>query len=161
GEIEMLVNEKNAFIPMPDQPANTFVEYIDRDCRSDITIPDIQGNPSVGTYTIRDTIVDDCQEIATVQVGLDASDATLPAGTGTGSSSSGTMEDTCESMGGAWGWILCSGIDLIDGALNFVDNQIQRLLEVNEDRYTNSTLREAWVIFRNLAYIILIPVMLV
>lgn len=73
----------------------------------------------------------------------------------------GQVADTCESRSPGWGWLMCSGIDLIDSGINWVDNQIQRLLEVNRDRYTNEGLRSAWGTFRNIAYIILIPVMLV
>lgn len=77
-------------------------------------------------------------------------------------SSDGALDDrTCESKSGAWGWLMCSGIDLIDSSLNWVDSQVQRLLEINQDRYTNPSLKKGWTTFRNIAYIILIPIMLV
>lgn len=70
-------------------------------------------------------------------------------------------DNTCEGKSGAWGWFLCSGIDLLDGALNWVDNQIQRLLSIDENKYTNDGLRNAWMVIRNIAFSILIPIMLV
>lgn len=77
------------------------------------------------------------------------------------SSTGEELANTCESRSGAWGWLLCSGIDLLDGMINWVDNQIQRLLEVNQDRYTNDALKRAWATLRNISYMILIPIMLV
>lgn len=70
-------------------------------------------------------------------------------------------DNTCESQSGAMGWIMCPLINLLDGALNFVDSQVQRLLEVDEDKYTHDSLKAAWTQIRNIAYVILIPIMLV
>lgn len=71
------------------------------------------------------------------------------------------LAETCESRTPGWGWLLCSGLDLIDGMLTWTDNQIQRLLEINEDRYNNDALKSVWSTLRNLSYLILIPIMLV
>lgn len=68
---------------------------------------------------------------------------------------------SCEAQGAAMGWILCPSVSLIDGTVNFLDTQIQRLLEVDEGKYNNIELKLAWSQFRNIAYIVLIPVMLV
>lgn len=73
----------------------------------------------------------------------------------------GEDNSSCESLGGAMGWILCPVVVAIDGAMNWLDTQIQGLLEIDTDKYTNPELREAWVNFRNIAYAVLIPIMLV
>lgn len=71
-------------------------------------------------------------------------------------------DNSCESVDGLiMGWIMCPIISMIDGTINFLETQIQRLLEVDETKYNNEGLRKAWTQFRNIAYIILIPIMLV
>lgn len=70
-------------------------------------------------------------------------------------------DDSCESKSGAMGWILCPVINLIDGAMNFVDTQVTRLIKVDENKYTDEGVEEAWKVVRNLAYIILVPIVLV
>jgi hypothetical protein len=72
-----------------------------------------------------------------------------------------TTPETCEESSGGLGWIGCPVIIMLDGTLTWLDSTIQGMLEVDEDKYTNSELKDAWVNFRNIAYIILIPVMLV
>lgn len=72
----------------------------------------------------------------------------------------GDAGPSCESAGGAMGWILCPVILIIDGALNFLDTQISRLLDFDENRLSPE-IEESWGIIRNLAYTILVPIMLV
>ncbi len=67
---------------------------------------------------------------------------------------------SCESIGN-WAWAACPLVSFMAGAIGWLDERIQALLEVGEDRYANPRLRAAWANFRNLAYIILIPIMLV
>jgi len=97
-----------------------------------------------------------------------AQNATKPPGTGTpttpgdaASPEDATEDNSCESNGGVLGWIMCPVILLIDGVLNWLDTQIQGLLAIDTNKYTNPELKRAWANFRNIAYIILIPVMLV
>lgn len=80
-----------------------------------------------------------------------------PNDTGAGT----VREDSCESNGGALSWILCSVIDLISGAFNWVDTQIQALLGVDREKYTDDGMYAVWSNFRNIAYGVLIIVMLV
>lgn len=72
-----------------------------------------------------------------------------------------TGEESCESAGGVMGWVTCPLVSLMSSAIEWLDERIQGLLEVEEERYTHPQLHAAWVIFRNLAYIVLIPIMLV
>jgi len=90
----------------------------------------------------------------------------IPAGQGETTGPSGDDEpeeegDSCESKSAAMGWILCPVINLLDGALNWMDTYVNALLEVDENKYTNENIRGAWASMRNIAYIILVPIMLV
>lgn len=71
-------------------------------------------------------------------------------------------DPTCESEGGSFSWIMCPALELVSGILNFMDSQLNSLLNLPEQYYkNNSTVTLAWQRMRNLAFIILIPVMLV
>ncbi len=93
-------------------------------------------------------------ENSTVPVG----DNVIPGGGGQGSNQE--ADNSCESVG-ALGWIICPVILATDSALNWIDTQIQGLLAMDENRYTHPGLKRAWTQIRNIAYIILIPIMLV
>jgi hypothetical protein len=69
-------------------------------------------------------------------------------------------EESCETRGGEMGWILCPVVRILDGAINWLDTQIQRLLEVDSTKYNNDDIRASWENIRNIAYIILVPAML-
>jgi len=97
-----------------------------------------------------------------------AQNATKPPGTGTpttpgdaASPEDTTTDEGCESNGGALGWILCPVANIMDGVVGWLDSTIQDQLIVKEDRYDNPELLAAWRNVRNIAYIILIPIMLV
>jgi len=70
-------------------------------------------------------------------------------------------DDSCESRSGVLGWIMCPVVKSLDSALDWLDNQIQALLEVDKTAYDNPSLYNAWRQIRNIAYIILLPIMLV
>lgn len=70
-------------------------------------------------------------------------------------------QNSCASKSGPLGWILCPVIMMLDGIFNWLDTQIQALLEINEDAYTNPLLYQAWSNIRNIAFLLLIPIMLV
>jgi hypothetical protein len=75
--------------------------------------------------------------------------------------SAGSEPESCESRGGVMGWIMCPVVNVLDGFFNWVDGQIQRLLLVDEDKFRDPNLEKTWGAIRNIAYIILVPVMLV
>lgn len=68
---------------------------------------------------------------------------------------------SCEGTSGVLGWILCPIAELLDGVLGYLDNQIEIKLLVREEYYRNEDLRQAWAVVRNIAYAILVPIMLV
>lgn len=74
----------------------------------------------------------------------------------------GNQDDSqsCESIG-VMGWIVCPFVSFVSGAISWLDERMQELLKVGEDRYANPELHHAWTNFRNIAYMILIPVMLI
>ncbi|MDQ3123964.1 MAG: hypothetical protein M3Q14_04770 [bacterium] len=69
--------------------------------------------------------------------------------------------NSCESRADLLGWILCPVIRIMDSALSYLDEQIMRLLNIDKNKYDNPGLKQVWQQIRNIAYIILIPVMLV
>jgi hypothetical protein len=85
---------------------------------------------------------------------------TLP-NAGNTTDSTNQADNSCEAKAAELGWIMCPVVKLIDGALNWVDTQIQALLEIDKTSYTDNNLHSAWGQIRNIAYIILIPIMLV
>ncbi len=84
-----------------------------------------------------------------------------PAGSWSGNSTTEEDRDTCESAGGPLGWIACPVINLLDGFLNWIDSRVQDLLTIPEATYRDENLYETWSNVRNIAYLILVPIMLV
>lgn len=68
--------------------------------------------------------------------------------------------DSCESNGGVMGWIMCPVAKLLDGIFGQLLNQMEALLNIEENKYRDDRLREAWENMRNIAYVVLIPIML-
>ncbi|MDQ3064753.1 MAG: hypothetical protein M3Q36_00580 [bacterium] len=116
---------------------------------------------------------DDCGVEREVQFTLGQPDnKELAAGTGTPSdaidlpTTGGTAEtdNSCESNSGVLGWIMCPIGGLLDSITGWLDGQIQSMLIIKESYFTGEggvALKGAWSQFRNIAYIILIPIMLV
>lgn len=55
----------------------------------------------------------------------------------------------------------CPMITLLSGTLNWVDTQIQALLQIDQSAYESADIESAWRSIRNIAYIVLVPIMLV
>lgn len=95
--------------------------------------------------------------------------ANQPAGSGEDGfdSSAGAgeaAEPTCESEGWQLSWIICPVLYLGDATLRKLDQAIISLLSVPNDYYDetkNPELKEAWTRVRDIAYILLLPVVLV
>lgn len=92
-------------------------------------------------------------EKVTIDPATSANANTAPKGSPDG-------RDSCESSGGM-AWILCPIIKGLDAAMDWLDDQIQALLEVDQTAYDNPELYRAWSQIRDLAYIILLPIMFV
>lgn len=83
------------------------------------------------------------------------------AAAGTGDSNGGGENDpTCQSEGGPLAWLLCAVIDVIDKSLVFLDEQVRSLLFVDKSVYDNETVTGAWESMRNLALLVLVPMMM-
>jgi hypothetical protein len=91
------------------------------------------------------------------------------AGTGGDNTSADNTATSCANAPGADGfeirWIECPIIEVMDRSMTFLDSQLQSLLRVhdpNDPSYApSSELHTAWGRIRNIALIILIPIMLV
>lgn len=94
---------------------------------------------------------------------IDAYAATIkkPASQGGGSSgASGSAQPTCESESGDLGWFLCGALRIIDGAINGLDKAVNELLFINRDVYGDKGLDAAWGVMRNIALLLLVPLMI-
>lgn len=72
----------------------------------------------------------------------------------------GESEPSCESEGGPGAWFMCWVIDALDRFISILDRQIQSLLYIDKEVYDNDTIDEAWGTMRNLALLILVPMMM-
>lgn len=80
----------------------------------------------------------------------------------TDSSAQGDGAQSCENVSGlSLSWIICGVLRFLDSIVSWADNQIYSLLHIPPEYYNNGSLRATWANFRNLAYLILVPVMLV
>ncbi len=100
---------------------------------------------------------------------MDASAYTPPSPETGGGDNAEEPDESCESNSGILGWVMCPVAGLLDNILGFLDSQIQSLLAL-EDKYfegvgdpdkSGDKLHRAWVQVRNIAYVVLIPIMLV
>lgn len=71
------------------------------------------------------------------------------------------VEKSCESEGGNMSWILCSVLGIADQVVKVLDRTLTRILLVPNAFLEDEGLKRAWSRLRNLAYIILIPIVLV
>lgn len=78
-----------------------------------------------------------------------------------GNSTDTEEDDSCASKGGALGWIACPIATAAGEALGWIEDQMVSLLAIDRDFYTNGSIRSSWMILRNIAFIMLIPMMLV
>lgn len=72
-----------------------------------------------------------------------------------------TTGDSCEKGDGALRWIMCPVIYALDGALSWVDSRVQELLAIDAGYYKNPELEIATANIRRIAYVVLVPIMLV
>lgn len=82
------------------------------------------------------------------------------AGSINGPGALGDVGPSCESEGGSFSWLLCPALDLTSRFLQFVDNQVISLLNTPREYYVNDSITDAWGRMRNIAFIILIPILL-
>ncbi len=77
-----------------------------------------------------------------------------------GTSGTSPSGGSCESNGGSLSWVICPVIELMDNATNSLDSAIRHQLET-PDPNASPQLKETWGRLRNIALIILVPIMLV
>lgn len=68
---------------------------------------------------------------------------------------------TCESEGGALGWILCKVLEFGDTVMGGLDSAVNNILEVPDAFITDPDIEKAFASMRNIAYTILVPMALV
>lgn len=81
-----------------------------------------------------------------------------------GGENNGGSEDappSCENEGADLSWVICPVIFLGDAVMRKLDQAIISLLSTPNDYLENPGLRTAWTRLRNIAYLILVPIMLI
>lgn len=71
---------------------------------------------------------------------------------------------SCEDSDIGFTWLLCPALDFADRMISFLEDQINRQLEIPDNYFegdAGTSIQGAWGRMRNLAYIILFPIMLV
>lgn len=84
---------------------------------------------------------------------------TLSATTTTGKGGSGGSDPSCYSESGPLAWVLCAALEALDGAIGALDTAINNLLFVNEDVYSSVDIEQSWAVIRNIALLVLVPMM--
>lgn len=69
--------------------------------------------------------------------------------------------DSCASNGGVMAWIICPFVRLLNNGIEFLDQEIGRLLAIDSTQYDSANFKKAWSNIRNIAYILLVPIMMV
>lgn len=67
----------------------------------------------------------------------------------------------CDSEGGSLSWILCPLLFLGDNILRKLDQAILSLLTIPNDYYNNPDLKKTWSRLRDIAYVVLVVIMLI
>ncbi|TXG76665.1 hypothetical protein E6Q11_04190 [Candidatus Dojkabacteria bacterium] len=108
------------------------------------------------------TVFKDCLGTAypTLEDAL-AVDFETPSVSRPGTNANGEAAPSCENDSGVLSWITCGVIDLISTTFNWVDTQIQALLGVDREKYTDENMYSVWAAIRNIAFAVLIIMMLV
>lgn len=136
------------------------------DCRSTLTVT-ASGSAK---YTYRKKSGSQCfVSLKSTTVGLGSTDnRNVPAGqgtpTGTAGQFMGDVTDTgtsCENTGWEMSWILCPLLRQADNVTEYLDRTINNLLTVPNYYFENPRLENTWAKLRNIAYIILVPILLV
>jgi hypothetical protein len=112
----------------------------------------------------------DCRESTSkdrVNTGIDntLNRAALTAGEGTlignQEGAAEAFQDSCESRAGAFGWITCPFLKIMDSIVTFLDEKINELLYTPAELYEDEQIEAMWGSVRNIAYLLLIPALLV
>jgi len=140
---------------------NVFAEETDSDCKSDVAV---QG-PNDGLFTQRFPNFDCIGPTFPVKLGSPGN-ITKPPDTGTprGIGEGQGANPSCESEGGEGSWILCPTLRIASNFIRALDEQINDVLQVPNKYFegkSGENLHASWTRLRNIAYIILVPIMLV
>lgn len=69
--------------------------------------------------------------------------------------------ESCESNGGDFSFFVCPVLRFANEGVVLFDNEIRKRTQITPEYYNNPELREVWGRLRNIAFILMIPIMLV
>lgn len=143
----------------PEQQPNRFYRLSENISDANIDYVDTGGSINSGTWYERKSGGED----NVITVGIRGDPSLNPATDPDQLLNGGGLDlesNTCASAGGM-SWIICPVIQALDGAFNWIDSRIQSLLKIDTNKYRDEDLRSIWAVMRNLAYILLVPIMMV
>jgi hypothetical protein len=149
GILYTKIEGESIFIPPGDGCKASSVELLD---------------DTTAKIVIRNPIESNCPIIASrddVRItGLENKSIAAPP---EGSEDSTDNSPSCLNQGGEGSWIICPALQGLDGAISYLDNQVNSLLFVPEGYYndSNQQLEQVWSRFRDIAYLLLIPTLLI
>lgn len=153
------VSSSTIYTRLPGQ--DVFAEGVDDDCKNSVEVTD----DNSGVFIVRGPQASggniNCGEIRSNAVGFGSADnASIPPGQGS-TGTPGEDQPSCERDGGSFTWLLCPALEGIDDIISYMDNQITTLLEVPDSYFNDQTIEQIWQRFRDLAYLLLIPTLLI
>lgn len=111
-----------------------------------------------------DTILNQLNKYAGAAGSAQAAYATATGDTSLSTTSNTEPDNDCESNGGPLGWIMCPVAAALDSITGFLDDQIEDKLQLRDQYFRDESgdrLKAAWTQIRNIAYVVLLPIMLV
>ncbi len=91
---------------------------------------------------------------------LSTPEASVPVADTGESGGGGIAQESCESKG-SLSWLICPLIEAASEGIQLLDNEIRQAMNVGRDYYESEAIRDTWARFRNIASVLLIPILLV
>ncbi len=153
-----------------EQDTRTFVwcesrnQFRSEDCTGDLYIQATQAQidalgTNTGTFDIKKDGSNQTVEVTVAGADSESAEATAAAITGSSNAVGEGEQQSCETSD--LSWLLCPFLRFADSTFVFLDNKISDLLNTPDAYIANDGIAGTWGRLRNLAYIILIPVMLI
>ncbi len=146
------------------QGRNDFLPDSSDDCKE--TVVEVTGDTTAELIEQSDSeldSLDECVETSRRQVVIgDVDNRSIQAGQGAvGTGVNEGPDRSCEGTEFAFNFVLCPLLWAGDQALGWLDDKIISLLRVENAYYNDAKIQDAWANIRDLAFILLIPTMLI
>jgi hypothetical protein len=141
--------------------SNRFIQQTNLECKDFVNVE----SPTTGSYFDQKASSQSCVVDNSKTVTLsNPENAAIVGGAGTAIGDTEAGDETvesCEDNEGEFVFFICAIIGGMSDAINKLDSSVRKALDINQEYYESEGVRGAWASMRNIAYIMLIPVMLV